>query len=177
MTSLLLSVAVSALGLLDTSGLWRQPFEVKPAKAAVQFFVAPDCPISRAYAGEIRRICDSYRARGVDCWLVLVDKQMTDESAREHARQFGHHGYPVIVDREHRVVKAAGATVTPEAVVVGPGGQVAYRGRIDDSFLIRGQSRRTVSSPDLRNALDAVLNGKKAPPPGGNPVGCYIPQI
>ena len=59
------------------------------------------------------------------------------------------------------IAERAKATVTPQAVVVGPGGIVKYRGRIDNQYAALGKPRRVVTVHDLRDALDAVLAGRR----------------
>jgi len=144
------------------------------ARLTAMFFVQRDCPISNRYAPEIRRVCAAYAAGGVRCRLVYVDQQLTDAEARQHAREYGHGEYPVVVDRGARLVRAAGVTITPEVAVFDAKWEVAYRGRIDDSYVSWGTRRRVVGDRTLRNALDALLAGRPAPKPRTQAVGCYI---
>ena len=144
---------------------------------AVYFFVTNDCPISNAFAPEIARICAEYGPKGADCELVYVDPTITDDTAMAHAKAYGHGPYPKVVDRKHELVKLTGVTITPEVAVVDHAGQVVYRGRIDDSYAALGQARRTPTSHDLRDALDATLAGKPAPHPQTKALGCYIPDL
>jgi hypothetical protein len=146
-----------------------------PRALTAFFFVARDCPISNHYAPEIRRICDSYASRGVECQLVYVDTALTDTEALAHARAYGHDGYPIVIDRDRKLVQLTGARITPEVAVVNAAG-VAYLGRIDDFFAALGISRRSVRDRTLRNALDALLAGQPAPQPRTQAVGCYITE-
>jgi len=171
---LLATLVTPSLTVKDVSGVDRRPFEVAPGKASALFFIIPDCPISNFYAREIHRICGDYAERGLSCALVYTDKTLTDEAVRTHAAAFGHGSYPWIVDRSHALVKAAGITVTPEVVVVKEGGQIAYRGRIDDFYVSWGQSRRQVNQHDLRDALDEVLAGRPVTNTETKAVGCWV---
>ena len=74
-------------------------------------------------------------------------------------------------------MKATGAKVTPEAVVVDSTGKIVYRGRINNFYEDFGKPRRVVTEHDLRDALKAVLAGKPAPKPRGECVGCFIPKL
>ncbi len=143
---------------------------------AVLFFVTNDCPVSNAFAPEIARICAEYQPKGAACKLVYVDPGLSDAAAREHAATYRHGDYPRVVDRHHELVKAAGATVTPEAVVMDSSGKILYRGRIDNSIVTLGQSRRPATERDLRDALDATLAGKPVARPRTKALGCYIPE-
>jgi hypothetical protein len=162
------------VAVTDAEGVTRRP--LWPERWGVLFFVTTDCPIANAYAPEIRRVCEEYASKGVACSLVYADPTLADQAVLAHAREFAHGAYPRMVDREHRLIKATGAKVTPEAALIGAGGKLLYRGRIDDSFLIPGQSRRRVSRPDLRNALDAVIAGRPVPVRETRAVGCVIPD-
>lgn len=144
---------------------------------AVYFFVTNDCPISNAFAPEIARICAEYGSRGAECELVYVDPSISDETMQAHAKAFGHGPYLKVVDRKHELVKMTGVTITPEVAVVNTAGQVVYRGRIDDSFAALGSPRRTAKSHDLRDALDATLQGKPAPHAETKTLGCYIADL
>jgi hypothetical protein len=176
-------LAAFALGVIlhpsvavrDVDGVLREPLKVERGHLEALFFVTWDCPVSNYYSHEIRRICDGYAQRGVGCSLVYTDATMTNDQAKKHAQDYGHGVYPKIVDRNHELVKATGAAITPTAVLVRPDGSIAYRGRIDNSFAAVGIQRRVVTEHDVRNALDEVLAGKPVAKPEGPAVGCYIP--
>jgi hypothetical protein len=63
----------------------------------------------------------------------------------------------------------AGATITPEAVVVDPQGRVLYRGRIDDRYVSLGLERPVATRRDLDEALTDITVGK--PPLAGQHAG------
>jgi len=166
------------ISLLDVHGVEQHPLQVKQGnKANALFFVTNDCPISNGFSHEIARICADYRKKGVACTLVYVDPHITDRQARLHAAEYGHGDYPRIVDRKRQLVKATGATVTPEAAVIDRAGKVAYLGRIDDSVGALGQPRRRAKSLDLRDALDAVVAGRTVKTARTKALGCYISDL
>jgi len=171
------SILHPAVELRDVDGVQRSPLRVTSGRASMLFFVTHDCPVSNYYSHEIRRICDEYKNKGVSCSLVYVDPTITDAKAKKHAAEYGHGDYPKIVDREHLLVKEAGADVTPEVVVVRADGSIAYRGRIDNFYADYGKPRRMVTEHNLRDALDAILAGKAVERPSTTPVGCFIPDV
>jgi hypothetical protein len=89
-------------------------------------------------------------------------------------REYGYNGIAAAVDRSRAIAKRAKASVTPQAVVVDRGGQIRYRGRIDNFYAAFGKPRQQVTEHDLRNALDAVLAGRQAPKRETDAIGCYI---
>ena len=158
----------------DIEGRELRPLQVEKGHAEALFFVASDCPVSNYYSHEIRRICDAYAAKGLGCSLVYVDPGMSDRAAAKHAEEYGHGGYPKMVDRSHALVAATGVTITPEAVVIRDDETIADRGRIDNFYAALGRPRRVVTEHDLRDALDAVFAGRAVSKPETQAVGCYI---
>ena len=76
---------------------------------------------------------------------------------------------------------SAQARVTPEVAVFvrGPDDArtLAYHGRIDDRVVEFGKLRATASAHELREAVDAVLDGRTPAPAGGPAIGCYISDL
>jgi thiol-disulfide isomerase/thioredoxin len=157
----------------DITGVDRHPLDVSPSKAVVIIFISTDCPISNGYAPEINHICKDYESKGVSFYLVHSDPDLSAADAKKHAADYGF-TCPVLIDRKHEIVKRVGATVTPEAVVLGADGKVQYSGRIDDLFVALGKKRYEATTHDLRNALDAILAGKPVAKPHTQAVGCAI---
>lgn len=145
--------------------------------AGILFFVTNDCPISNSYAPEIQRLCGAYTSRGVSCTLVYSDLTLDDAAIRKHHADFGYPAtIPAVRDAGHKIAKATGATITPEAVIVDRNGKVLYRGRIDNFWVALGKPRREATEHDLRQVLDQVLAGKPVTNPETKPIGCYIPD-
>jgi hypothetical protein len=116
----------------------------------------------------------AFKERGVQWLVVHVDPQITSEVALQHARDY-ELPCPVIVDPQHRLVREAGATRTPEAAVFSPRRELLYRGRIDDRYVGLGKRRPEPTSRDLRDALEAVLAGRSVSTPRTEAIGCDIP--
>lgn len=161
----------SSLTIKDIHGHAQHPFQAKD-KAALVFFIVPDCPISNRYARTIKRICDNQA-----CTLVYVDPDLTSDKVEKHIVDFGHGTYPAIIDATQSLAKAAGATVTPEVAVILPNGTIAYRGRIDNTWASLGQNRRQPTETDLQNALDQIAAGKPVTTPRTKAIGCFITPI
>jgi hypothetical protein len=145
--------------------------------ATVLLFVQTGCPISNRYAPTIGEIAAAYRERGVASWLVYPDPDDDAASIREHVASFAI-DVPALRDPEHALVARAGARVTPEAAVFARGQTApAYRGRIDDRVVEFGKVRAEPSTHDLRDALDAVLDGRAPAAATTKAVGCYISDL
>lgn len=144
------------------------------AKATVVVFVLGDCPIANRLAPEISRIHKAYQNKKVSFLLAYVDPSSTVKDVKMHMKSFGY-ACSAFIDKKHTVVKALGATVTPQAAVLDAKGNLVYRGRINDLYEEHGASKSKPSKNDLRQALNEVLAGKPVTNPLVTPVGCYIP--
>jgi hypothetical protein len=142
----------------------------------VLIFLSTDCPISNRYAPEIKRVHEEFAAKGVRFRLVYPNPLDDEAAISKHVTEFG---YPPIAerDRDHALVKMAGATITPEAVVLDARQRVVYRGRIDDRFVEIGRERPAATQRDLKNALTAALAGKRISPAETQAVGCFIADM
>ena len=136
-------------------------------------FTCNHCPYSQAYEDRTIEIQRDYASKGVQ--LVAInsndDKKVPEDSYPEmvkRARQKGFN-FPYLRDADQKVVEAYGAVCTPHVFLFDSKRSLVYRGRIDDS---RDPSK--VKSPDLRNAIDDVIEGVRVRTPDTRPFGCSI---
>jgi peroxiredoxin len=141
-------------------------------KAVAVIFVATKCPVSNAYNTRMAALGKEYAAKGV--LLVGINSNKTEPAAevKEHAEKHGF-TFPVLKDDGNKIADAYGATRTPEVFVVDPKGNLLYHGRIDENQ----DDAKNVRSPDLRNALEAVLSGKPVPTAETKAFGCTIKRV
>ncbi len=170
-------VGDTSLSLKDVSGKEHKPFDLGADRASVLIFVLHDCPIANAYAPEIARIAKDYQAKPVRLALVYVDPDLTIKEINRHRKEYGHEGYTAFFDRKHKLVRATGADVTPEAAVIDASGRIAYRGRISNLYADYGKRRRKATRHDLRDAINAILAGKAVKTPRTEALGCFIPKL
>jgi hypothetical protein len=137
-------------------------------------FIMPDCPISNAYAPEIKSICTDYQAKKIAFYVVHADPDVTALQAKAHAKDYAL-PCPVLRDPQHVLVKHAGVKIAPEVAVLSAEGKVVYRGRIDDWYIDYGKRRGEPTQRDLRNALDAILRGATIATPETKAIGCPLP--
>ena len=142
------------------------------SKAVAVVFVATQCPVSNAYNSRMAALGKEYAAKGIP--LVGINSNKTEPAAevKEHADKHGF-TFPVLKDEDNKIADAYGATKTPEVFVLDPKGNLLYHGRIDENQ----DDPRGVKSPDLRNALDAVLSGRPVPAAETKAFGCTIKRV
>lgn len=138
----------------------------------VLLFIRTDCPISNRYAPEIQRLYQSYNRPGIEFRLVYTEHAINAAAIARHKAEYGF-TIPSEIDMDRAYVRKAKATVTPEAAVFA-GGELVYRGRIDDRYLAVGQMRRQATAHDLEDVLRALAAGQKPAPRFTRAIGCVI---
>jgi len=104
---------------------------------------------------------------------VQGDATVPPADVRRHVKDFAY-TFPYLLDPEESLAAYTGATATPEAAVLSPGGQLLYLGRIDNRLEDFGKQRVQVTEFDLRDTLDAILHGKPVPRARTKALGCAI---
>ncbi len=138
-------------------------------KAVVVMFIATKCPYSNAYNDRMKDLAASYGKQGVLFVGINSNSTEREDEARAHAKAHGH-TFPIAKDPGNKVADLYDAKRTPEVFVVTPDGKLRYHGRIDDN----SEDAAKVSSPDLKNALDALLAGKPVANAQTKAFGCTI---
>ena len=145
---------------------------LKTHKAVVVIFVATKCPYSNAYNERMQQMAESYEKQGILFVGINSNSSEPEAEAREHARKHGH-TFPIAKDPGNKVADLYDAKRTPEAFVVTPDGRLRYHGRIDDN----SEDAARVTSPDLKNALDALVSGKPVQSAETKAFGCTIKRV
>src|SRR5882762_4185219 len=160
---------------LDLGGSPKDPLKEAPGKVVVLVFIRTDCPISNRYAPLLQEMSVKYGSEAA-FWLVFPDKNESPESIRSYLQEFNYK-LPVLRDTEHSLVKKSGAKVTPEAAVFNSKHDLVYHGRIDDLYREFGKARRTATTHELADAIEAASKGVAPPSAGAEGVGCFISDL
>ncbi len=142
------------------------------SRAVVVVFDATRCPYAIGYKERVAKMGKEYAAKGIT--FVTINSNKT-EPAAEVAEDAKKHGFafPVLKDEGNRVADLYDAKKTPEIYVLDPMGTLLYRGRIDETH----EDPKNVKSPDLINALEAILAGKPVPAAETKAFGCTIKRV
>ena len=141
-------------------------------KAVAVIFVATKCPVSNAYNERMAALAKEYAPRGIAFVGINSNKAEAAPEVAQHAAKNGF-GFPVVKDEGNRVADLYGAQKTPEIFVLDGKGTLVYHGRIDET----SDDPEGVKSPDLRNALGAILGGKPVPTAETKAFGCTIKRV
>ena len=82
--------------------------------------------------------------------------------------------FPLLKDPGGKVSRQLLFSVTPEVRVYDSTGKLAYSGRIDNRYRVNGGRPGDTNTPELANALEAVLAGKPVAGSKTKPVGCPL---
>ena len=162
------------LTLLDSEGIHRTPMVVGASKAVVLLFLMHDCPIANTSAPEISRLVADFTPRGVSFYGVYATETAAEISTHRSDYSLL---FPGLRDGRGELARLAGATRVPEAAVFGSGGELLYRGRIDDRAVKLGVTKPVAHRHDLRLALESVLAGQPPDPRFTTALGCYLPDV
>ncbi|MCS7064953.1 MAG: redoxin domain-containing protein, partial [Fimbriimonadales bacterium] len=144
---------------------WR---DLQGRKAIVLLTLSSRCPAVPRYAPRLNRLYDTYSKRGVAFLGLYPEADEEPGKVRDHARRMGFR-FPVVLDGAADIARALNATHVPQAFVLNPQGQILYRGAIDSVI-----KREVAQHHYLRDALEAVLNGKPVKTARTEVVGCFL---
>jgi peroxiredoxin len=153
----------------------------QPDRLTVIFFVGVECPVARHYAARLQSLSQLFAEQPVS--FIGVDSNLQDAASEvEKLVQELKLSYPLVHDADQRIAKLLDAKRTGEVVVVGcgepkslsgQGGQIRYRGRIDDQ-VSPGIRRSAPTTNELREVIEQWLATKTFSVPNTEPVGCLL---
>ncbi len=148
--------------------------DVVGPKGTLVIFTCNHCPFVKQWESRIVDLGNTFAAKGVGVIAINANDPAAYaedgyENMQARARERGMK-YPYVVDATSAVAKAFGATRTPEAFLFDRDGKLVYHGTIDDN----GREPEQVKEPYLRNALEAVVDGRVPPKQETKSLGCTI---
>lgn len=157
--------------LPDADGAEHSLKSLMGKNGAVVIFIATKCPVSNAYNDRMEKVYEDYKARGISVIGINANNTEPASEVKSHASDKGLK-FPILKDDGNKIADRLGATRTPEAYVLDASMKLVYHGRIDNS-----QKIESISSNDLREALDELLAGKPITKTGGAAFGCSIKRV
>ena len=139
----------------------------------VLFFYSPDCPLCINYTRTLKELNQEFGSGLFGFAAVFPDTFHTETEVVSFMNDYGV-AIPVIFDTSKEVCAAAGASVTPEAVVISPNGEVLYQGAIDNWAYAEGKKRPAATKHYLKDALHALSHGQMPEPSQTQATGCII---
>lgn len=161
--------------------------EYAKAELLMIAFISNHCPTSQAVEGRLKKIASNFKGQ-----LQVVAINPNDPGAlrpdelgyskyndsfpemKRHAAE-QKFNFPYLFDGETQAVaKAYGCLATPHVFLFDQARKLRYKGRLDDS---RYADEATVTAPDARRAVEALIAGKNVPVAETKPHGCSTKWI
>jgi peroxiredoxin len=158
--------------LPDTEG--RRHSVENGGAPTVVVFTCNHCPYALAWQERIHDAARDYADRGVRFLAINpndAERYPRDsyEAMQERVRNEDWSSLPYLRDETQEVARAYGAETTPDVFVLDTEGKLRYRGAPDEDY---GDPVRNAAW--LRDALDALLEGRDPEPAETTPVGCSV---
>ena len=141
-------------------------------QAVCYTFLYPNCPMSKVYCPVLNLLAAEFGKQGVTFVGVICESEAIDD-LDAFKKEFSI-SFPIFLDANFAVANLLDATVTPESFLVSREGTIAYAGRIDSRYKVRGVRSPAEIREDLREAIVDVLAAKPVRIPRLVASGCPI---
>lgn len=157
-----------------TDGQNYSPADFSDKKALVVIFMCNHCPYIKAVIDRLIAIQANYADKGVQLIGINAnDSENYPEDSFEAMQKWVQEkgiNFTYLHDESQEVAKAYQAQCTPDIFMFDQNRKLAYHGRIDDNWKEPDQ----VQKQDLREALDAILEGHSVTEEQHPSMGCSI---
>ena len=141
----------------------------KQAKAIAVIFTSNDCPVASAYQSRLNSLATDFRDQGLEVVAINVNRGESLAAMKSRAQK-ERFAFAYLHDASKQTARGLGAVCTPHSFLLTPDRQIAYMGAIDDNW----QNANGVKKDYLREAVQAVLAGKKPKVQESRQIGCAI---
>ena len=161
---------------LEFRSLANEVISSPPKKGyLVLCFLGIECPLAKLYAPRINSIASEFSERGFRFVAINSNRQDSTQEWREFAKS-NRLSFPISKDHNNLIANQLNVTRNPEVIVIDSGGEIVYRGRVDDQYS-PGIVRSKVTREDLKLALTEISEGKRVSVPVTQPEGCLIGRV
>lgn len=152
--------------------------DVKQANGLCVVFSCNTCPYVIGWENRYNDLAAFCKKNNVGFILVNSNEaQREDADSHEamlaHAKEIGYGDYPYVVDTDHVLADAFGATKTPDVFLFNAKMELAYKGAIDDNM----KDAKAVKQTYLTDAVSNMVAGKPCDPAETKALGCSIKRV
>ncbi|UOB18310.1 thioredoxin family protein [Abyssalbus ytuae] len=149
--------------------------EVKGNIGMVVMFICNHCPFVKHVNTQMVSLARDYTKKGVGFVAISSNDVLnypddTPELMKKNAEEQGF-VFPYLYDETQEVAKSYEAACTPDFYIFNKNLELVYRGQLDDS---RPGNGIPLTGKDMRDALDALINGRPVPAIQKPSIGCNI---
>lgn len=160
--------------MMGTEGASYTLAETAGETGLLVVFSCNTCPWVDAWEDRYNPVAQAAQAQGVGVIFVNPNEayrdrgdSMADMKARAEERDYA---FPYVIDRDHKLADAFGATKTPDVFLFDADMKLVYRGAIDDN----ARDAEAVESTYLMDALAALGADGEVNPKVTKSIGCTI---
>lgn len=151
---------------------------IKGEKGTLIMFICNHCPFVVHVNPEIAQMGIQYGPKGIGFIAISSNDienypQDAPYLMKQIAKEEGY-TFPYLYDETQEVAKAYDAACTPDFYLFDANLKLAYHGQLDDS---RPGNGILVTGIDIRNAIDALLDGKDIGSNQKPSIGCNIKWV
>lgn len=132
----------------------------------------PQCPVSRRYGPRIAKLAKQYGAAGFAFVFIYVNQFLEAEELADDARMMAVRGW-YVAKGSFTLAHDLAVKSTGDVFVLDAEHRLQFRGAVDDQFGF-GYTKDFPTRLYLRNALDAVRDGRPVEVPATTAPGCFI---
>ena len=162
------------LKMKDASGKELAINEIKRDNGLLLMFSCNTCPYVVAWEDRYPEIAKYCQLQNVGMLVVNPnEKQREDvdspEEMQKHAEE-QKYNFPYLIDKNHVLADAIGATRTPELFLFDKDLKLVYKGAIDDNM----KEPEKVENFYIKNAVNKMIKGEPIDPSITKSIGCSI---
>lgn len=183
-TMMKLGTKAPSFSLKNTENNMTSLSDFSEAKVLVVLFICNHCPYVIHIAPTLAKLAIEYQHKGVQFIAINSNDANTypDDNFENMVKEKKLRGYsfPYLLDDTQVVAQAFDAACTPDVFVFDGEQKLAYRGQFDRSRPHRissgnyDSSKSMATGEDLKNALDALIQGNNVNEEQIASIGCNI---
>ena len=168
----------TSLELKGVDGVSSSLDKAKMEGGLCVIFSCNTCPYVVAWEDRYNELHKTCTDNNVGLIVVNSNEAKRDgadsmEEMIAHAKEIGYSDFAYVVDENHVLADAFGATKTPDVFLFNGDMELVYKGAIDDNM----KEKDNVTEAYLKNAINAMVSGKKIDPNSTKAIGCSIKRI
>ncbi len=144
------------------------------AKVLCIVFTCNHCPFAKAIEPRLIALAKEFQNQNVSFVLIssndptdYPEDSFEEMKKRSEEKQYP---FPYCYDESQQVAKDFGALCTPHCFLFDADRKLRYKGRVDDNW----KDESAVTQRNLRDAIEALVQGKEPPATEVNAIGCSI---
>ena len=171
------SMPMANAKMKDVSGKLISLEEVKGKKGTLVIFSCNTCPFVIATQDRYHEVAKMAKANGLGLMVVNSNEAqrmgVDSYAAMQDYAKDQNYSFPYVLDENHVLADAFGATRTPDVFLFDAKDKLVYKGAIDDSH----RDATAVKEKFLENAIKNLSQGKPIDPSETKAVGCTIKRV